>query len=350
MAPAEGGEVVFQSPDGEEAVVFSSKMEKMNGVLDDDVINKVISAIGHCDSFTCYVYQKKKGDFQKKQVARVDNDIPDPDAVGSEVGGGSLQYMIKAKPKGGKGRPITSDFWVHLGDNYDDKAEDNRRSRMLKNYLPTPSSNSNLETKLAFSMLDKVLDSRSQNSGDSQLQMFKLIVDMQNSASERMERMLERMDKNNKEVLEKLASKDTGSDLTKTIALIGAIKEASSMFGGGESKSIVTEILEAATPILAPLMGRLGGGTQVPAQTIPAIGQESAVSPDQIISEITSQIDSLLDTFEKAGKLKKTVLRAKIRKDPSAQALLNSPAHLEKLRKNIGDEKFSKLIGFINER
>ena len=334
----ENENIEFEDMEGDSEII--AKAGNLSGYVPSEVSNALEAFLGGVERFTCYIY-KKTAEGQAL-CAKTENSIPEPDEIGNTHGGGKFRYVFKIPPKNGKGRPAMRDAWVSLSEAYDETAALARRKRSFEVVQPVAGNGQGGSVAMlnfAERMLDKVASPRPESGG--QMEMFRMMLEMNDKAAERMEKMLERSEKNTKELIESIAKKGNGlSEMREQILLL---KEMGGIFGGGEAKSILGEILEFAAPVATALVGRLGNSpapAQIPAPPQPSEEEMSLVA---LVEEIANRIDELLAAMTEGPKLKRNVTISMIKKQPEFVALTESPEALEMLRAKIGDEKFNLL-------
>lgn len=342
---AEG--VTFTDPEGrEEVLTVGERIQNFSGFVDDEVVSKIIDAFGSVNEFTCAIYHKKSGIGNKTLVGNYRNDIPLPDEIGSVTGSGRLHYMITAKGKSKKRE--MKDFWVDLGENFDIKADENRIEQNRKLMLRAVGQGNSGSSRGELVALEVLAKLATRDSGNSSIEMFRLISENQRASEDRMMNVIDKMTTNFTAAIEKMgAQKNNLQELAGTIALI---KEISGSLGGGEQKGIVAEIMEAASPMVcAGIEALTGRRPSAPAITHeqpeedetemdPAKMAVTEENLDLIEKSLTKDFDSLVKACK--SKLQAAIVRKQFAKAPIFAALFNSPERMERIKRAVGTEKF----------
>lgn len=351
--------VTFTDPEGRESILpVGDRIQNFSGFIDDEVISKIIDAFGTAIEYTCAVYHKKSGVGNKTLVGNYRNEIPLPDEIGSVTGSGRLQYMISAKGKSKKRE--MRDFWVDLGENFDIKADEHKieqsRRLMLRAGGMGAQGGTSRGEVVALEVLAKLA---TRESGNSNLEMFRLISENQRASEDRMMRVVEKMSDNFAAAIDKLgAQKNNLQELAGTIALI---KEISGSIGGGESKGMVAELIEAASPMVcAAIEGFTGRRVSRPAAAIDHETEEEGESVNPAEMEVTPEnLDfvekNIIADFDKlvsacGSALKRAAIRKTLTTVPIFAALFADAKRVERIKRAVGDEKFAIVWNAINKK
>lgn len=344
--PNEAEGITFTDPEGrEEVLTVGERIQNFSGFVDDEVVSKIIDAFGSVNEFTCAIYHKKSGIGNKTLVGNYRNDIPLPDEIGSVTGSGRLHYMISAKGKSKKRE--MKDFWVDLGENFDIKADENRIEQNRKLMLRAGGNGNQGSSRSELVALEVLAKLATRESGNSNIEMFRLISENQRASEDRMMNVIDKMTSNFTAAIEKMgAQKNNLQELAGTIALI---KEISGSLGGGEQKGIVAEIMEAASPMVCSAIEALTGRRANPAlaheqneeeetEMNPAKMPVTEENLDLIEKSITKDFDSLVKACK--SKLQAAIVRKQFQKAPIFAALFNDAARMERMKRTVGAEKF----------
>jgi hypothetical protein len=340
-------EIEYETPDGETQVIFGEKIDNagIGGYLEEGVMSNILDAFGTASQFKVTIYHKVHGVGAKNLVGNFINDIPDPETIGNEMGSGRLQYMINGKDSKGKKIPMR-DFWIDLGPNFDMRAAENKakKSRDLV-LMGGGAGKPGMEIALLGFAKDMIQAQSARP--DNSMEMFRIMLENQSKAEERSMRMMEKMSENFSEALKEL--KGSGNQLAQTLETVKLLKEAGSLFGGDSgNKSLVSEILEAITPLAQTVVETVGGRKNNPGPTQnPQIAYEEI--PVEKLDEVTQKIIDGIDKLVLAlrNPLTKEVVKKEFASDPIYRAILESEDHLRRIHDEIGEEKFRFVMGVL---
>jgi hypothetical protein len=349
MSESDGASVTFDAGDGDEKLIFEDKLSKVSGMLEEEVLEKVLDQFGELSQWKCAVYHKKDGIAQTTLVGNYDNDIPDPEAIGNRCGGGKIRYLIRGKNKGKK---VFGEFSVHLDSSFDLEAEKYRIAARREMVASQPAQNPGDESTKALVTFAMKSMELSQGRPDNSLQLFQLILEQNAKSEERISRILEKLGERSKEpsMMERLNE----FKALKEMGLFGSE-------GGGDSKGTVAQILEVLAPVAQTIIETMGGRGARPPESAIGTSASGTSEPDEppppsldaLAQEIVAKIDKWLGIFfpistgstlkDKVELAKANVARNTARNNPEIRKLLSSENHVRYIRENIGEEKFAKL-------
>jgi hypothetical protein len=337
----DGGQVSFEDdPEGDGArIIFDEKFERVAGMLDDEISERVESIFGECTQWKCAVYHKRDGISQTTLVGNFDNDIPDPESIGKRCGGGKVRYLLRAK----KGKQkLFQDFTIHLDQSYNLEAAKYKVDAEREIYSRQPvrgGDDSAAQALVGFATRSMEI---SATKPDNSLEMFRFFAEQQEKAEERTARILEKLtERKEPSLVDKIQE-------WKTLQELG-------LFGGNnDSKGMVTELVEILAPVaqtlIEVLLGRQAGSVAPPAQIEPP---KDIVSLDSLAKEIVGNIDYWMETCfpvstgnplkDRAAKSKAELVKSRAKADPNVQALINSETHMRYILQNVGETRFAKL-------
>jgi hypothetical protein len=341
----DGGQISFEDdPDGDAGrIIFDEKFERVAGMLDDEISERVEAIFGECTQWKCAVYHKRDGISQTTLVGNFDNDIPDPESIGKRCGGGKVRYLLRAK----KGKTkLFQDFTIHLDQSYNLEAAKYKVDAEREIYSRAPSGVGNDSAAQALVGFATRSMEISATKPDNSMEMFRFIADQQSKSEERMARILEKIAERKEPTLaDKIAE-------WKTLQELG-------LFGGNnDSKGMITEIAEIVAPIaqtlIEVLLGRQASSATPAAQIEPP---KDAITLDSLAKEIVGNTDYWIETCfpvstgnalkDRAAKAKAELVQSRAKADPNVQALMRSESHLRYISQNIGETRFAKLLEIL---
>jgi len=332
-------EIQFTDESGETEII--SKTSNLSGYIPGQVAEALDVFLGGSERYTCYVYKKTKEG--QELCGKYENSIPEPDEIGNIHGGGKFHYVFKIPPKGNKGRPAMKDAWISLSEAFDEIAAIGRRKRMIE----IPQSNQQTQN-VGFGGVSRVLEIAlgaalaPKTENGQNMEMFRIMMESQEKATLRMEAMIERSERNTRELITSIVGQK--SNLDETLATVLKLKEIGGIFGGGDSKSTLSEVLEFAQPLALAAFDKLGAAKpSTPPPTGQIAHEEEEMDLDAIVGEIVGRIDELLTAATSGPSIKRRIVISQMKKAPEFSALLASPPHLAKVREGIGEEKYVKL-------